>query len=88
MPKSTLRIVWKTGTPWQKLRTQPALLAELNARAEAIARAAGPGYETRPAAATGGRVRGRAAVITGTPAAVRDNAKNHTLMRALGAGRK
>lgn len=52
------------------------------ARAERIARAAGPGYE---ASSTVGRNRARASVITGTYEARIDNQRRNTLLRSLGA---
>lgn len=69
---------------FQALRTDPAMMAELNRLAEDIAEKAGDGFGAKPAAATGGRVRGRSAVVTATPEAVRRNAKNNALLRALG----
>ncbi|NKY08943.1 hypothetical protein [Cellulomonas hominis] len=74
---------WRRGA-FAELRTDPAVMRELDSYAERIADAAGDGYEAKPAEETGGRVRGRAAVVTTTLGAIRDNAKNHTLMRALG----
>lgn len=54
-------------------------------RAKAIAAAAGPGYE---ASSMIGRNRARASVITATPAAARRDAKQGTLLRSAGAGRR
>ena len=54
-------------------------------RAKAIARAAGDGYE---ASSMIGRNRARAAVITATARARRDDAKRGTLLRSAGAGRR
>lgn len=83
---ATVRVVYKPGA-FAAVRTAPGVLSELTARAERIAGAAGPGYEARAARSTGGRVRGRASVGTATFQAMRDNARNHTLLRALGSGR-
>ena len=69
-----------------QLRTLPAVMEALDDKAAAIAGAAGPGYVTQPASATGGRVRGRAAVIAGTAEAIKDAATNGTLQKAMSAG--
>lgn len=62
----------------------PALEAVLLSNAERIAGSAGSGYEAELGA--GGRTRSRAFVSTATYEARRDNAKNATLLRALGGG--
>ncbi len=80
------RIKWNRGA-FAELRTLPAVMNELGGYADRIASAAGDGYEATTPAVTGGRVRGRAAVVATTAKANRDNAKNHTLLRALGQGR-
>ena len=54
-------------------------------RAEAIAKQAGDGYIVLEP--TQHPKRDRAAVLTGTREARRDNARNMTLVKALGAGR-
>ena len=54
---------------------------------EQIAAAAGEGFEAQPAEKTGGRVRGRAAVISTTRAAAKAEAERHVLLSALEAGR-
>lgn len=69
-----------------EIRTAPKVMAMLNDIAEQTADRAGDGFEARPAEATGGQVRGRAAVITTTAEAMRDQAKNHSLEKALGGG--
>lgn len=69
---------------YRELLTSAAVLAEVRARAEKIAEAAGDGYEMRSSEP---RRRARAAVVTTTAKAMRDNATNQTLLRALGAGR-
>lgn len=71
---------------FEQLRTDPKIMAELNRLAEETAAHAGDGFEARPAATTGGRVRGRAAVVTATAKAMRRNAKHNTLLKALGGG--
>jgi len=80
------KIVWKRGV-FAQIRTMPAVMDELNRRARRIADAAGPGYETRPATVTGGRVRGRTSVKTATTTARRNEARDHKLLRALDAGK-
>jgi len=56
---------------------------DLLARAERIAAKAGPGMK---ASAFYGRGRARASVITDTPEAMREEATNRTLTKALSAG--
>lgn len=77
------RIKWNVKA-FRELRLEPGVIADLGERAEAIANVAGPGYE---ASTFEGRNRGRASVITGDFSAIRDNAKNQTLLRSLDAGR-
>ena len=84
--KAKVAIKWRKGA-FAELRTLPGVMAELDRRAEKIAAAAGPGYAVNPARATGGKVRGRASVKTATTAARRREAKDHTLLRALNAGK-
>lgn len=72
---------------FRDLRTDPAVMAKLNEEAERIAATASEsaqGFEVQPAYVTGGRVRGRAAVITTTYAAMKAEAEDHVLLRALG----
>lgn len=69
---------------FRALRNDPAVVADLSRRAQAIAVACGPGYT---AVAETGRNRARAAVITTSGVAVTDNAANNTLIRNLDAGR-
>lgn len=71
---------------WAAARTHPGVMAELNKQAEAIAERAGEGFEATPAEATGGRVRGRAAVITATPRAMVVEARDHVLESLMGGG--
>jgi hypothetical protein len=66
------------------LLKSPEVLHDLEGRAERIANAAGEGFDTH---AEVGLHRARAAVVTGTPAAVEANARTHALTRALDAGR-
>lgn len=68
-------------------RMQPAVLSWIDDETNKLAQAAGAGYETRPAYATGGKGRGRGVVVTGTFESILDNARNQTLMRVLGGGR-
>ncbi|MGG7653504.1 hypothetical protein [Kocuria rosea] len=63
----------------------PTMKSEMLRRAQRIAAAAGPGHE---ASAIIGKSRARASVITATPAAIRGNAQNQTLLRALGGQRR
>lgn len=77
-----VRIKWNRGV-FAEIRTMPTVMAELDNLAEGIADRAGAGYEAEPAQVTGGRVRGRAAVITRTVEAMIDEARNHTLEGSL-----
>lgn len=68
---------------FEEIRRLPAVTAELFRHAEAMAADAGDGY----LAVTGqGRTRARAAVLTATTRAKRDNARNDTLVRVAGKG--
>lgn len=67
----------------QLLRSQQTL-DRLAARAERIAAAAGPGYAVERWV---GVHRARATVVTQTFDAMRDSAQNHTLLKAIDAGR-
>lgn len=79
-----VKIKWKSGV-FRELRTLPEVQAELARRGGRIAAAAGDGYDSE-SGITGGRGRARTAVFTATGEAVRDNARNHSLLRALSAG--
>lgn len=68
----------------EELLRSPAVMADLRARANRIARSAGFGYRVY---VEQGRSRARASVVAGSRRARRDNARNNTLLRALGAGR-
>lgn len=80
------RIEWKRGA-FRELRTLPAAMSELAQRGEQIARAAGDGYESSGPRVTGGRGRGRVTVKTATSSARRREARDHSLLKALNAGR-
>ena len=68
----------------RKLLQSPAILAELHRRGVKIASSAGPGHEVEDFV---GHNRARVTVRTATiPAAVLE-ARDHTLLRALGAAR-
>lgn len=69
---------------FRALRNDPAVVADLERRARAVASAAGPGFE---ASAQKGKNRARASVITGTLEARREQAKSNVLQRALNSGR-
>lgn len=64
------------------LAKSPKVVAMLTDQARQIARRAGDGYEAE--AGTRGKTRGRAWARAHTAEAIRDNAKNATLLRALG----
>lgn len=80
--RTRVKVAWKRGA-FAELRTSPGVMAQVDRTAQAMADRAGPGYEAKPAKKTGGRVRGRAAVIPTTHDAIRDQAKNHTLERVV-----
>jgi len=69
---------------FQALRTDPAVMDEIERLADGIAERAGDGYEVDGPRKTGGRVRGHASVFTATPAAMVKNARDNTLLTALG----
>lgn len=69
---------------FQQLRTDPAVVGDLGARASRIASAAGDGMQTEMMR---GRNRGRASVRTGTFAARKAQAESLALTRAIDAGR-
>lgn len=79
------KIAWNLAG-FRALRTSPKMLQNLQRRAERIADKAGPGFMATPSGVTGGRGRGRAAVVAATRNANRKNAKDHTLMKNLDAG--
>lgn len=66
------------------VRRDPKVAADLERRADAMAVAAGDGYEVRTSES---KSRARAIVITATPEAMVDQARNHTLERSIDAGR-
>lgn len=68
----------------EELRRLPKVKADLKRRADNIAAACGDGYVANSGE---GKTRSRASVVTATGKAMRDNAKNNTLVRNLDAGR-
>ncbi|MFY9190181.1 MAG: hypothetical protein WAN89_02760 [Lawsonella sp.] len=77
-----VQIKWNMAG-FRALRFHPNVAADIDARGRAIAEACGPGYVHSPYE---GRNRHRCSVITATGEAIRDNAKNNTLLRNLDAG--
>lgn len=69
----------------RSLLSSPAVAADLERRARAIAAAAGPGHRVESAI---GRNRARAAVITDTAEAAFAEATGRSLTRAIDAGRR
>ncbi len=65
----------------QEMLKSDGVLADVTARAERVATAAGPGME---ASSMIGKTRARASVITATPDAMRNEADNKALTRAFG----
>ena len=72
---------------FRDLRTDPAVMDDLAKRSERIAAAAGEGFVAEPVEKTGGRVRGRAAVVSTTYQAAAAEARDHVLLKALDAGK-
>lgn len=79
-----MKIVWDQAG-FEKLRQDPTIQKDIVRRARAIAAAAGDGYEVREP--TQYPNRDRAAIITATDRARKDNSRNMTLVKALRAGR-
>jgi hypothetical protein len=78
------KIKWNRDA-FRQVRLLPEVAADVHGRAERIAVAAGDGYEAFPTQAP--RSRARAAVVTTSFRAIRENARNQTLLRHLDAGR-
>ena len=70
---------------FREIRLLPEVAADVHDRAERVAAAAGEGFDAFPTQAP--RNRARAAVVTTSMKAIRQNARNNTLLRALDAGR-
>ncbi|MDR2373455.1 MAG: hypothetical protein LBD77_05030 [Bifidobacteriaceae bacterium] len=83
---SNIKYVYKLKAQ-REIRTWPATFDFVNKAAAALAAAAGPDFEAKPAKATGGRGRARAAVVAGSPKARRAQAEHGNLQRALGSVR-
>ncbi|MDR1078840.1 MAG: hypothetical protein LBL55_09325 [Propionibacteriaceae bacterium] len=79
------KIVYKLQG-FREIRTAPKVMSVLDDEAARIARACGDGFEAKPAKATGGRVRGRSAVVTTTGGAARRQSRDHVLEKAVGGG--
>ena len=79
---SKMRIEWNRPA-FAEIRTLPAVMDELNDLAGGVAARAGEGFEARPAEESGGRVRGRAAVVTATTEAMVRQARDHVLESSL-----
>lgn len=65
---------------FQQLRRSPEIKARLQRDSEAVAKAAGDGYEVRPGE---GKTRSRSSVVTASADAMRAESKNNNLLRAL-----
>jgi len=72
---------------YEALLKDPAVLADLTRRAEAIATAANAGGGLHVVRFEVGPRRARAAVVAADPAAYRAEARDHNLTRAVDAGR-
>lgn len=84
MARSKIRLEFKRDA-FRELRTSPAVVADVTARAEAVAAAAGDGFEVLPVPSP--RNRARALVGTTSYEAMKKNAEENTLLRSLDAGR-
>ena len=80
----SVKIEWNEAG-FDALRQDPAVQKHMAALGGKVARAAGEGYELREP--TEFPNRDRVAVITATAQARADNARNMTLVKALGAAR-
>ena len=78
------KITWNRDA-FRQIRLLPEVDADMQSRAARVAAAAGSGYEAKRTDAP--RNRARAAVVTTSYRAIRENARNNTLLRALDAGR-
>lgn len=79
-----MKIEWH-NEGFEALRQDPEIQEDMVRRGEAIAKAAGEGYEVREP--TQFPNRDRVAIITATNQARADNARNMTLVKSLQAGR-
>jgi hypothetical protein len=69
---------------FDEVRRSPEVAADIARRTEAIAAAAGDGFEARTSLT---KSRARGVVITAEPAAMVQQARDHTLERSIDAGR-
>ena len=81
------RIKFRHGA-LKEIRTSPEAMAAVQKRARKIADACGPGFGVTRVEVTKGRGRARTTVQTVTPNAAKRNARDHTIMRNLSAGRE
>ena len=75
-------IRWNVSA-FEEIRRSPAVNARLQQEVSRILGQVGEGYAGGVEA---GATRSRGYVVTTTGEAIRDNAENHTLLRALGGG--
>lgn len=84
------RIKWNVQG-FYELRSEPGVVADLEARAEAVAAAAGEsGFHYETGSQQGAKKpqgRWRTSVVTADFDAILDNARHQTLLKALDAGR-
>lgn len=80
-----VRVKYKQGA-FRAIRTSRETSAELDRRAQRVARVAGSGVEVE-SSISGGRGRARAEVVAVSFAARKRNARGNTLLRALDAAR-
>ena len=78
------KIKWNNAA-FREIRLLPEVDRDMQDRAERVASAAGAGYEAKRT--DNPRNRARAAVVTTSYRAIRENARNNTLLRSLQAGK-
>lgn len=79
-----MKLKWNRAA-FRELRTnEPGVISDLRSRTNRVASRAGEGYKGNVIA---GRSRARGGVVTATRRAIRDNARNNTLVKSMDAGR-
>lgn len=76
------RLKWK-HKGFEEILKSRGVMSDLIRRGRAIESASGAGYKMTPFTT---KARSRVSVITDTPEAMEDNARNQTLLRNFGAG--
>lgn len=79
-----MRLKYKREAFRQLRTTEQGVVQDLQKRTDRVATRAGSGYQGN---VTRGRSRARGGVVTATKRAIRDNARNNTLVKSMDAGR-